>query len=169
MLRAIMRNSKRERILFVCANNICRSPLAAAIFRDHAARAGILQKIDLDSAAINRAHVGHPVDPRALAVAARHGYELPPRRARKVGLGDFDRFTYILAMDEDNLRALLALRPTGHAGHVGLLLDLAPQLGVRDVPDPYHGSLATFERVIGLIEPAATTLVRDLATKLRRA
>jgi len=168
MLGKMLRNAKRVGILFVCANNICRSPMAAAVFRDGAARAGILDKVEVDAAGINQTHVGHAIDPRALAVAARHGYALPARRARQIRREDFNRFAYILAMDEGNLRALLALKPASHAGHIGLLLDFAPQACARDVPDPYYGSLASFERAMALIEPPAIALARDLATRLVR-
>ncbi|MCP6726141.1 hypothetical protein NL526_29205, partial [Klebsiella pneumoniae] len=82
-------------------------------------------------------HVGSPPDRRAIDVAHRRGYDLAKMRARQVGLGDFARFGWILAMDRTNLRELEAMRPSGFEGHLGLFLDFAPELGVREVPDPY--------------------------------
>ena len=50
------------------------------------------------------------------------------------------------------MSALTAMKPTEFAGHLGLLLDFAPELGIRDVPDPDHGGREGFERVLDLIE-----------------
>lgn len=77
-------------------------------------------------------------------------------------MDDFARFNWILAMDRSNLRELAALRPSAFQGHLGLLLDFAPELGVRDVPDPYQGDAQGFERVLDLIEPACDALIAHL-------
>ena len=153
----------RTRVLFVCLGNICRSPSAEVVFRDIAARAGLARRIAVDSAGTGDWHVGNPPDWRAIAHAARRGYRLEHLRARQVRARDFADFDYLLAMDGANLDALAALRPAGFAGHLGLFLDLAPELGVRDVPDPYDGGPEAFERMLDLVEEGARALVRRLA------
>jgi len=154
-------------VLFVCLGNICRSPTAEAVFRERAARAGLAPHILVDSAGTGSWHVGHPPDRRAIAHAARRGYDLAPLRARQVTREDFRRFGWILAMDEDNLRDLAVLRPDAFDGHLGLMLDVAPALGVREVPDPYYGGGAGFERVLDLLEEASERLIERMESGLR--
>lgn len=150
-------------ILFVCLGNICRSPTAEAVFRARAGRAGLAGQLEIDSAGTGDWHVGHPPDRRAIAAAATRGYDLAGLRARQVAVDDFHRFGWVLAMDRANLRDLSSLRPRSFAGHLGLFLDLAPQLGVREVPDPYYGGAEGFERVLDLIETASDALIERIA------
>lgn len=158
-----------DSVLFVCLGNICRSPTAEAVFRERAARAGLGHRILVASAGIGDWHVGEPPDRRAIAHAAKRGYDLRKLRARQVCEEDFERFRWILAMDEKNLRELIALRPEDHEGHVGLFLDLAPELGVREVPDPYYGGADGFERVLDLIEAACDSLLEKIGGDLPSA
>jgi protein-tyrosine phosphatase len=146
-------------VLFVCLGNICRSPTAEGVFRYVAARAGINSALHIDSAGTGAWYLGSPPDARAMQAARRRGYDLSALRARRVAPEDFQRFGWILAMDEDNLRALESLRPGSFAGHLGLLLDLAPELATREVPDPYYGGPDGFEQVLDLIETAAKALL----------
>lgn len=158
---------KPASVLFVCLGNICRSPTAEAVFRERVARAGLAKHILVDSAGTGNWHVGEPPDHRAIAHAARRGYDLTSLRARQVSRDDFRRFRWILAMDEANLRDLKGLRPPAFGGHLGRLLDFAPQLGLRDVPDPYYGAVDGFERVLDLIEEASEGLLEQVGRGLR--
>lgn len=154
------------RVLFVCTGNICRSPTAEAVFRAASARAGLGRHVEVDSAGTIEWHAGNPPDYRAIAHAAKRGYDLAPLRARQVQAADFGRFHWILAMDRTHLAHLELLRPAGHGGHLGLFLDLAPQLGTREVPDPYDGGPEGFERVLDLIEHASDAFAARLAGEL---
>jgi protein-tyrosine phosphatase len=156
-----------QRILFVCLGNICRSPTAEVVFRTRAERAGFAQNVHVASAGTGNWHAGEPPDRRAIAFAQRRGYDLTPVRARQITTEDFSRFDWILAMDQSNLRDLQSLRPAESDAHVGLFLELAPHLGVRDVPDPYYGGGTHFERVLDLVEHASDALLARLF--LRRA
>ncbi|MBS0319648.1 MAG: low molecular weight phosphotyrosine protein phosphatase [Proteobacteria bacterium] len=149
-------------VLFVCMGNICRSPTAEGVFRARVERAGLAQRIVVDSAGTHDYHVGEPPDRRAIAAAARRGYDLSGLRARLVEPQDFDRFDWILAMDGRNLAALGAMRPASYAGTLTRMLALAPELGLRDVPDPYYGPRAGFEQVLDLVEAAATSVLAHL-------
>lgn len=155
-------------VLFVCTNNICRSPTAEAVFRAAAEREGIAHLLRIGSAGTHGFHAGEPPDPRAIRAARGRGYDIASLRARQVGADDFIRFDRIFAMDRTNLAALAALRPEGHAGHVGLFLDVVPDAGVRDVADPYFAGAAAFERVLDLVEPASQALAAQLARTLPR-
>jgi protein-tyrosine phosphatase len=146
-------------VLFVCMGNICRSPTAEAVFRAALAQMGLEGQISADSAGIGDWHVGQTPDRRAMQAAQKRGYDMSKLRARQVTAGDFSRFGWILAMDVANLRALEALRPASYRGHLGLLLDIAPNAGVREVPDPYYGGSEGFERVLDLVELASAELL----------
>jgi protein-tyrosine phosphatase len=153
-------------VLFVCLGNICRSPTAAGVFGTAVARAGLATRIHVDSAGTGDWHVGRPPDTRAIAAARDRGYDLSGLRARQVRRSDFSRFDWILAMDRANLTALKALRPPAYAGHLGLFLELAPELGIAEVPDPYYGGAPDFVRMLDLIESASEALILHLQGRL---
>ena len=155
-------------VLFVCLGNICRSPTAEGVFRAALDRAGLAGRVRTASAGLGDWHVGLPPDKRAIQAARRRGYDLTALRGRKVAREDFERFGWILCMDDSNLRALLDLKPPEYEGHLGLMLDFAPDLGVREVPDPYYGGPEGFDRVLDLIEASATGLVTRLKPLVAR-
>ena len=149
------------RVLFVCMGNICRSPTAEGVFRHVVTDAGLADRIDVDSAGTHAYHVDEPADRRAQAAAERRGYSLSAIRARRVAEDDFDRFDYILAMDRDNLAMLQSQAAAEHHGKIRLFLEFSTS-HEDEVPDPYYGGAAGFERVLDLIEDAAKGLVETL-------
>lgn len=114
----------------------------------------------VDSAGTGGWHAGDPPHAPAIRTAARRGYDLAPLRARQITRADFDRFDRILVMDRANLADVERLRPDGATTPVVRLLDHAPELGTRDVPDPYY--TGEFDRVLDLVEAACRGLLRDL-------
>ncbi|MFO1294087.1 MAG: low molecular weight protein-tyrosine-phosphatase [Rubrivivax sp.] len=150
----------------VCMGNICRSPTAEAVLRSKLRAAGLQRAVAVDSAGTIDHHRGEPPDPRAIRHAARRGYDLSALRARAVEPADYLRFQWMLAMDEDNLRLLRRQQPPDSAARLALLLEHAPQLGQIEVPDPYYGAPAGFERVLDLVEAACDGLVERLAREL---
>ncbi|XKE46767.1 low molecular weight phosphotyrosine protein phosphatase [Halomonas organivorans] len=156
------------RVLFVCLGNICRSPTAEGMFRRHLTEAGLDGRVEVDSCGIGSWHLGKAPDPRAQAAAASRGLDLSALRARQLDDRDFDRFDYLLAMDEDNLSVLQARRPADCAAHVGLLLEFAGLPG-RAVPDPYYGGDAGFEEVLDLVEAASRGLLTEVRDRLEPA
>ena len=83
-------------------------------------------------------------------------------KARKVIQRDFENFDYIIGMDQTNHDALNAMASEGTKNKIKLLLDFAPQLDIRDVPDPYYGSLDDFDKVLDLVEEASAGLLDAL-------
>jgi len=153
-------------VLFVCLGNICRSPTAEGVFRAAADRAGIGERVRAASAGVGDWHVGSPPDRRAIQAARRRGYDLTAIRGRQVEVADFTHFGWILAMDESNMRALSRMKPAEFGGHLGLFLDFAPELGLREVPDPYYGGPDGFDRVLDLAERGSAGLVVRLQALL---
>jgi len=153
-----------HRVLFVCLGNICRSPTAEVVFRETAAKAG-LTSVEIASAGMGDWHVGSPPDARAIRHAAKRGYDLRPLRARQFAPADFARFDHIYAMDAAVLDELEAMRPRSYKGRLGLFLDLAPHVGLREVPDPYHMGPEGFEHVLDLVEEASAALALSLSSR----
>jgi protein-tyrosine phosphatase len=154
-----------RRVLFVCMGNICRSPTAEAVFREIRRREAPGLAVEADSAGTHAYHVGSAPDERAIAAAARRGFDLATLRARVVTVADFERFELVLAMDEQNYRQLRRIAPAAQRERVRLFLDFAPQLGRRDVPDPYYGGATGFEEVLDLVEEAARGLLAALGAR----
>jgi protein-tyrosine phosphatase len=158
-------NPPSSRVLFVCLGNICRSPTAEGVLRHLAALEAPGLELEIDSAGTADYHIGAPPDPRSQRAALKRGIDISGLRARQVTQDDFQRFDLILAMDRENLRELEALQPRGSRATLKLFLEYAPQLNVRDVPDPYYRDAAAFEEVLDLAAVAS----RGLLASLRQA
>jgi protein-tyrosine phosphatase len=141
--------------------NICRSPTAEGVFRYHAQQAGQDERLLIDSAGTHAYHSGEPPDPRARAAAERRGMSLEGIRARRVIAEDFEQFDFIIAMDEDNLERLRQEAPAEHQAKLRLFLEFGDSTE-REVPDPYYGGSAGFERVLDLVEEASRGLLGTL-------
>jgi len=150
------------RVLMVCLGNICRSPTAEAMLRRKAHEAGLDDRVEVDSAGTSDYHVDSPPDRRAVAHGERRGLHMQQLRGRRVERADFDRFDFILAMDEDNLADLERIRPAGSRAKVALLMSFAPEAGAREVPDPYQGGADGFEHVLDLTTAAADGFIASL-------
>lgn len=150
------------KVLFVCMGNICRSPTAHGVFQHLVTQAGLQRAIYVDSAGTGDWHVGRPPDKRATQAAKQRGYDLSPLRARQFSAEDLQVFDYILAMDQENLQGILALKSQPQRGHVGLFLQFAKNAEYKEVPDPYYGGSKGFERVLDLIESASHGLLEHL-------
>ncbi|MDO3387147.1 low molecular weight protein-tyrosine-phosphatase [Gilvimarinus sp. SDUM040013] len=149
-------------VLFVCLGNICRSPTAEGLFKAEIVRAGLADVIATDSAGTGGWHVGNPPDKRAIKAAAERGIDISVLRARQVQGRDFEKFDYVLAMDQSNLADLKRLRPGDYTGQLNLFLDYADNVGESEVPDPYYGGDEGFEHVLDLIEQASKGLLLDI-------
>ena len=161
-----MNDSTTISILFVCMGNICRSPTAEGVFRHHVSVAGLDVCIEVDSAGTHAYHVGEPPDRRARAAAERRGISLADIRARRVHPDDFERFSYIIAMDQDNLAMLEEQSEPAHREKLRLFLEFSsgPE---TEVPDPYYGGATGFERVLDLVEDASRGLLSELRSQMK--
>lgn len=154
------------RILFVCMGNICRSPTAEGVFRAQVAAAGLTDRILTDSAGTHGYHIGEPPDPRSIKAAAARGIDISDLRARMVRADDFTRFDLVLAMDAQNRQAMSDFYKAELPDRVRMFMEFAPEAKAREVPDPYYGDGAGFERVLDLCDAAGRGLLKHLRAKL---
>lgn len=157
---------KKEQIsvLFVCMGNICRSPTAEGVFRHFVQEAGLADRIKIDSAGTHAYHTGEPADRRASAAAERRGYSLADIRARRVQAEDFENFNYIVAMDRLNHVTLIDRADAEHHDKIRLFLEFS-STEEDEVPDPYYGGAAGFDRVLDLVEEASRGLLETLSDR----
>ncbi len=143
----------------MCLGNICRSPAAEGVFTALVREAGLAGRIVAASAGTHDFNAGLGADASVQRAARRRGLDLGAHRARQVSREDCLGAHYVIAMDMANLRALQTLCSGNPHCRLHLLLDFAPEAGVREVPDPYGGSEATFEQVLGLVEAGTRGLL----------
>lgn len=163
-------------VLFVCHANICRSPLAEAIFRRLVAERELLDAFLIDSAG-TWAPDGAPPHELSVAVAAHHGISAAflGTGSRAVTPDDMERFDHVLAMDRRNLADLERLRRMSAFGDVEgrwprvrlLRTVTSPTATGRDadVPDPVRGGPEDFAATYRLLEEACSTLLDELAAQ----
>ncbi|EMT50616.1 MULTISPECIES: low molecular weight protein-tyrosine-phosphatase [Brevibacillus] len=145
-------------VLFVCLGNICRSPMAEAVFRHMVASEGMSSQISIDSAGIGGWHAGEPPHSGTRKVLSGKGIAHESLKARQITQDDFSTFDYIVCMDEENLAALKRMAPPGV--HVHRLMDFAAHLPERDVEDPYY--TGRFEYVYQLVEAGCRGLLEEI-------
>ena len=160
-----MSHRNRTRVLFVCLANICRSPTAEAVFRQHVKQAGFADRILVDSAGTAAYHIGEPPDSRACRVALQRGYDLTGLRARQVEKRDFAEFEYIVVMDLENMRALAPLCPPEHGHKVKLFTDYC-STGACTISDPVIGGPQDFIHMLDRIEDGAQGLLRHIIREM---
>ena len=157
----------KMKLLFICLGNICRSPAAEGIMRQMVEERALSNDIIVDSAGIGSWHVGEMPDPRMRKHAARRGYDLSPLRARQFRSDDFQKFDYIIVMDEENYHDVME--------RGGVYADARKVLRMKDyfirykgqqsVPDPYYGGAEGFEQALDLIEDGCEGLLVDVVKK----
>ncbi len=157
-----MSNKNQVKILFVCMGNICRSPSAEGVFNKLIKEKKLQKSFSIDSAGTHAYHIGDSPDLRSQRAAKEREVDLSKIRARKVIMGDFEDYDYLLAMDEDNHAIMMEACPEELQHKIKLFLEFAPHLDTNEVPDPYYGGAYGFEKVLDLIEEASTGFLGHL-------
>ncbi|TLS35742.1 low molecular weight protein-tyrosine-phosphatase [Pseudalkalibacillus caeni] len=143
-------------VLFVCLGNICRSPMAEAIFRDLIKENGMEGKIAVDSAGTGDWHIGAPPHEGTQNILSNNNIDYENIKARQIVKEDIDTFEYIIAMDAKNLGEINRLAGKKPKRLIARLLDFVPESKVEDVPDPYF--TGNFEEVYEMVSEACLNL-----------
>lgn len=151
---------KESRVLFVCMGNICRSPAAEGILKKLLQASGLEDRVAVDSAGTISYHAGQPADPRMREAAQKRGYDLESR-ARQFQPEDFEKFDWIFTMDDQNFREIESQRPSVETrARLMRFCELCREHTDGEVPDPYYGGDAGFERVLDLLEAGCREWLR---------
>ncbi len=159
----------KHAILFVCLGNICRSPMAAAIFLHHLRARNLENDFHVESCGTGNWHAGDGADRRAAATLRAHHVPLNHTARQVRPAVDFNAFDWLIPMDEQNYADLLALG--ANPAKVRLMRSFDPALAGRpvlEVPDPYHGSDNGFEEVYAMLNAACQGLLDECLRKSER-
>lgn len=154
-----MTQNRPVRVLFVCLGNICRSPMAEAVFRHKVEEAGLDGRIEVDSAGTGSWHVGDRPHRGTLRELQQRGIPMGDQRARQVTAEELDLYDHVLTMDLDNLNAVRNMvRQTGAGVEPRPLLEFIDDPDApTEVPDPYYER--NFDYVFDLIDEASDGLL----------
>lgn len=153
------------KVLFVCHGNICRSPMAEFIFKDMVACRGLSDQFYIASAATSTEEIwngqGNPVYPPARQELARHGISCEGKRAVQIQKSDYDKYDYLLGMEQRNIRNMMRILGRDPKKKVHRLLDYSNN--PRDIADPwYTGNFdSTYRDVVEGCEAFLDMLVRE--------
>ena len=137
-------------VLFICLGNICRSPMAEAVFRKLVEQKGLTEQFLIDSAGTGDWHIGSRPHVGTQEVLMQHGISPAGMFARQVRSGDFHEFKYLICMDGSNVKNTKGFANGSHQATIGRLLEWIPDFqGDLDVPDPYYDG--RFEDVYELV------------------
>lgn len=155
-----MSEDRKPSVLFVCTGNICRSPTAEGILRKRVEELGL--EVVVDSAGTHGYHVGDAPDPRSIRAAAKRGYDISRLKGRKLSNDDFERFDFVVALDDEHMRLMQRACPPVHQHKLRGMMQFAPDAAHREVPDPYYGPADGFELVLDLLEQAVEGLLQEI-------
>jgi protein-tyrosine phosphatase len=150
----------KQRVLFVCLGNICRSPLAHALAKTWIEERGLEASLEVDSCGTSSYHIGDQADSNTRATARGHGVDMEWHRSRQLVERDYTAFDVLVAMDAANESVMHRRSPRGATCRIVRFMDYVPDAPTRDVPDPYYDG--GFERVHGLVESGVGPLLEEI-------
>ncbi len=125
-----------RKILFICHGNICRSPMAQAVFQFLVEQKGQAHRFFVDSAATSREEIGNPVHHGTQTILAQKAIPCPKHFARQVTCEDFEAFDFLVCMDHNNLRNMQRQFPALPKEKLYLLMDFTPV--PHPIADPWY-------------------------------
>jgi protein-tyrosine phosphatase len=157
---------RKTRILLVCTENICRSPMAEGLLRHYLQESELHTRVEVSSGGTKASLPGCRPDQRAQKVAALRGIDISGIRARRVTARILQRSDFIFVMDGANMRDLQQICPGEEQGKISYLLSHQPGQPLLEVPDPYFGSADGFARVFQIIDDAMADLLTFIRSRI---
>lgn len=124
------------RVAFVCWGNICRSTLSESVFTYKVKELGLEELFTIDSFATSREEIGNPPHRGTVNKLREVGIPLVPHRAKQISLEDYDKFDYIIGMDEVNIKYLNRILKNDPDGKIYKFLSFSGS--GRDIADPWY-------------------------------
>jgi protein-tyrosine phosphatase len=149
------------KVLFVCLGNICRSPMAEAIFIHLIKEKGLENFVEVDSCGTANYHVGDDADPRTVSAVRSKGI-LIDHCVRQLVAADLDTYDYVLAMDRSNFQNIARLANAKNRSKITMMRDFDPGHEGEEVPDPYYGHQRHFEEVYDILNRSLSHFVAYL-------
>ena len=146
-----------KKILFVCLGNICRSPMAEAIFNHKVKTSGLGTQLISDSAGTANYHIGEKPDPRTTETLYKRGISID-HLGQQFRQDHGEGYDYIIAMDASNKKNILTEMRGSNDHKVYLMRDFDP-VEKGDVPDPYYGGKRGFDDVFEILDRSIGELI----------
>ena len=159
--------SEPIRIMFFCLGNICRSPLAEAVFRHHVRERGLDDTFEIASSGTSSYHIGEAPDPGSVRVAReRLDLDISHQRAQQLDASHLRDYDYLVAMDRSNLDNARRLEGAAEANLL-LFRDFEPDDADRgaDVPDPWGGGQDHFEKVYDIVQRCSRAFLDEVCRR----
>ena len=156
---------KKKSVLFVCLGNICRSPAAEAIFIDLVNKKGLNDSYIVDSAGTGSWHIGKKADNRMRIAAQKRGLEILSR-ARQINAKDFEKFNYIISMDNSNFENIKDLKYRKSLSDFASIKKIQKFRSIfeeTEVPDPYFGGDEGFDHVLDILEDSVSGFLESIS------
>lgn len=154
--------TKKIKVLFVCLGNICRSPLAEAIFKHKISKKGFGHVVEAHSCGTANYHVGDSPDHRTMANAKKNGVEID-HVGQQLSLQHLEEYDFILAMDRSNHTNILKLEGANkHIRKIFMMRSFESASQQLEVPDPYYGSEHDFQQVFDILDHSMELFIQHL-------
>ena len=136
--------------------------MAETVFNAILAEKNQQKEFRVDSAGLIDYHEGEKADHRMRAHAEKRGYQIS-HLSRPFSKEDFDKFDYIIGMDDQNIHQLNRLAQSEkNQSKIHKMTDFSKRFTPENIPDPYYSGDAGFEQVIDLLEDACQGLFEEL-------
>ncbi|MCM8526926.1 MAG: low molecular weight phosphotyrosine protein phosphatase [Lentisphaeraceae bacterium] len=154
-----------KKIMFVCLGNICRSPIAEAVFTHLTNERGVAKKYYADSSGTSAFHVGADPDPRMAVTAEKKGIMMD-HKAQQFDKSHFEKFDIIFAMDKSNYDDIISMTQNAKLRkkvHLLREFDSEATSTQASVPDPYYrGGMSAFDDVYDIVSRSCSEVLDRL-------